>query len=156
MSDNSKVDAELREWARGLLTLEAGTEMLIRGGYATPGRAWIEYDTDRQRHWVDFAKIADNTGVLSGGESRFLRIAASIADEGHVILGDVVVGLDHNQADLVLSAIAHTAGFDRPTSMVEVIVGESEQDVRFERVPLPILYPWGTPAADPAKTETPQ
>lgn len=36
----------LRSWSRGLLPLEAATEMLIRGGFAEPGRRWVKRDDE--------------------------------------------------------------------------------------------------------------
>lgn len=32
---------QLREWARGMLPLEAATELLIRAGCAQPDRVWM-------------------------------------------------------------------------------------------------------------------
>lgn len=106
----SELEQELRDWARGMTTLMAATEMLIRGGYAREGRPWIRYDEASRRHWIDFASILDLIGALSGGERRFLRIAASLAGDEPIVLGDEVAGLDHKHANLVLAGIAAAAG----------------------------------------------
>lgn len=102
-------DDELREWARGLLPLEAATELLIRTGWASPGYAWIRREDDG-RVWVDFESIPEQIGALSGGEQRVLRIAASLGADSPIILGDELTGLDRTTTAFVLAAIAHTAG----------------------------------------------
>lgn len=134
----SELAQELRDWARGMTTLQAATEMLIRGGYAGEGRRWIQYDEDTRRHWIDFASIPDLIGALSGGERRFLSIATSLAADEPIVLGDEVAGLDHRHANLVLAAIAAAAGFDKPTRTI-VFVGDEPQ-----RAIAPALYDWPT------------
>ena len=63
---------------------------------------------------VDFeaAARALEAGVLPccGGEGRVLRIAASIAGGVPVDLGEVVTGLDENNAVLAAAAVLHAAG----------------------------------------------
>jgi hypothetical protein len=100
---------QLREWARGLLPLEAATELLIRTGWARPGYAWIRREDDG-RAWIDFPAIPERIGSLSGGEQRVLRIAASLGADCPIILGDELTGLDRTTTGLVLAAIAHSAG----------------------------------------------
>lgn len=105
--------AGLRRWARGLLTVEAATELLIRscgGRFARPGQPWIR--TDRGGAvWVEWRSITEeSTGALSGGERRMLLTAASLANGGPVDLGDVASGIDRHHARLLLAAIAHAAG----------------------------------------------
>lgn len=101
---------ELREWAKGIATLEAATEMLIRADFAQDWRPWVRYDEERGRHWIDFAVIPEEAGGMSGGQQRFLRIAASLGSDAPVIIGDEVTGLDRKHVQLVLAAIAHAAG----------------------------------------------
>lgn len=109
---------DLRAWARGMYTIEAATELLIRGfggKFAAPGNPWVHTSTEPQgpgqvRAWIDFASIQEEAGVLSGGERRFLLLAASLAEDVPVVLGDVVPGLDRENLDLVLAAIAHAGG----------------------------------------------
>lgn len=103
-------DADLRAWASGLLTLEAATEMLIRAGYAGAGSPWVQVSDGRT--WINFAGLPGALSGLSGGEARFLRIAASVAGSEAVVLGDVITGLDPRRIDLVLAALAHVAGID--------------------------------------------
>lgn len=113
----------LRAWARGLLPLEAATELLIRAGFAGEGRPWVHYDEVNRRPWVDFAAIPELIGGLSGGQKRLLRIAASIGADSPVILGDEITGLDRRNVDLVLAALAHAAGVHEASSTIEVIDG---------------------------------
>jgi ABC-type molybdenum transport system ATPase subunit/photorepair protein PhrA len=132
----SELEQELRDWARGMTTLMAATEMLIRGGYAGEGRRWIRFDEENKRHWIDFASIPELVGALSGGERRFLRLVASLAADEPIVLGDEVAGLDHKHADLLLAGIAQAAGFTEPTSTL-VFVGDEPK-----RATAPALYQW--------------
>ncbi len=52
----------------------------------------------------------DSFGALSGGETRLLRIAASLLDGPPVDLGRNLAGLDREHLQLVFSAIAHACG----------------------------------------------
>lgn len=109
---------DLRAWARGMYTTEAATELLLRafgGKLAAPGNPWVHTSTEPEgpnqvRAWIDFAAIPEEVGPLSGGERRFLMLAASLAEDVPVVLGDLVSGLDRENLDLVLAAIAHAGG----------------------------------------------
>lgn len=72
----------LREWARGMTTTAAATELLIRAGFAKAGSPWVHIESDPA--WIDFASIPDLIGGLSGGQQRLLRIAASIGGDSPV------------------------------------------------------------------------
>lgn len=56
---------ELRAWAKGLLPLEAATELLIRTGWAGPERRWV-HRADDGRVYVIFSEIPDMIGGYSG------------------------------------------------------------------------------------------
>jgi hypothetical protein len=85
--------------------------------------------------------MIDESGVFSGGERRFLRIAASIADADQPIaLGDNIAGLGHAHVALVLSAIAHAAGFHEPYKVPEF--DDASGSPRW--VERAALYPWPT------------
>ena len=103
---------QLRAWARGVYPSEAATELLIRafdGRFAEPGWPWIH--PTAQDHWIDFSTIGEQIAGLSGGEQRFLRIAASIGStDATVNLGDCLTGLDRPRLQLVLAAVAYAAG----------------------------------------------
>lgn len=113
------LDTELRAWAKGMLGLEAATELVIRSGFARERSPWVEFDADGNRHWINFAALPELVGGMSGGEQRYLRIAASLAADEPIILGDELAGLDHQHTALVLAAVAHAAGFGEQTRTVE-------------------------------------
>ena len=115
--------AAMRVWARGLLGLEAAVELLIghgtwltRADFAaaalTSGRDGITGTTMMS---VDFeaALAARRAGGLrcSSGEEQILALAASIAAGVPVALGDLVCGLDEDNAVRVAIAVLHAAGF---------------------------------------------
>jgi predicted transposase YbfD/YdcC len=115
--------AAMRVWAKGLPGLEAAVELLIghgtwpaRADFAevalTPGRDGI---TGTEMASVDFeaALAARRAGGLpcSSGEDRVLALAASIATGVPVALGDLVSGLDEDNAVRVAIAVLHAAGF---------------------------------------------
>jgi hypothetical protein len=113
----------MRVWAKGLLGLEAAVELLIghgtwpsRADFAaaalTSGRDGI---TGAAMASVDFqaALAARRAGRLpcSSGEDQILALAASIATGVPVALGDLVSGLDEDNAIRVAIAVLHAAGF---------------------------------------------
>ena len=51
----------LRAWAKGMYPLEAGVELLIRPGLATPGYAWIQPNSEGSGWWVNAQRITDDT-----------------------------------------------------------------------------------------------
>lgn len=107
----AQTDQALRDWARGSLTLTAAVEMLIaadEGRWAATWQPWIHVESGGTC-WVDWESLHHHatTGPFSGGERRFLQIAASLGgDDIAVNLGDVVTGLDRQHLELVTEAIA--------------------------------------------------
>lgn len=104
---------ELRARVRGSYTLEAGTEMLIRafgGRFAEPGNPWIDVDPMGGKLWIDFEEIPNHVGALSGGERRFLVLAASVAADVPVGIGEIMDDLDRDLVELALAAFAHASG----------------------------------------------
>ena len=110
--DTERHHAQLRAWAKGRYGLEAATELLIRGfggRFAAPGCPWVHPTSSG--HWVDFDAIPALMGALSGGEQRFLQIAASLSGSNtEVNLGYALAGLDRAHLHLVLAGVAHAAG----------------------------------------------
>ena len=114
--------AALRAQVKGLYACEAATELLIMHA------SWL--------HKTDFINefIHTGTGLISGipmsaidwpeaitaleagrlpcsgGESRMLKIAASLAGGIPVNLRDALTGLDSANINLVASAVLHTGG----------------------------------------------
>jgi hypothetical protein len=128
----------LRDWAKGILTCEAGTELLIRGfngRFIQPEWPWMHTD-EEGRTWIEFEAIPEHIDGLSEGEKRFLRIAASLGGEEPVALSDVVPELDRAILDLVLAALAHAAGSHQDSEMFE----QPEGVLSFK--PVATLHPW--------------
>jgi hypothetical protein len=112
---SSPLQAALRAGAAGLYALEGGTGLVIAHGTWTsrqdfgcfihhgPGTAAIDWEA---------AVAALDAGLLpaSGGEKRMLRLAASLAGDVPVRLGDAVTGIDRRNADLVIAAVLHATG----------------------------------------------
>jgi hypothetical protein len=139
------VAAQLRAWAKGSYSLEAGVELLLRafdGRFVQSGYAWIKQDSDTS--WVDFAAIPGNLSGLSGGERRFLLLVASLTVGERIDLADCLGGLDHKTLALVLAGVAHVAGSHEQTeSLPERLPDGTDMitpwGVRVDRGP---LYPW--------------
>ena len=133
-------EEELRAWAKGSYPLVAATELLLRafnGRFAMLGNPWIIQEEGYANVWINFEEIPNQLGGLSGGESRLLMLAASLADVGvEVNLGDYLPGLDRKILDLVLAAVAH-AGGNHEHSDYSV---NADGTASFEK--LPSLYPW--------------
>ena len=111
---------DLRSWAKGSYTSEAGTELLLRavgGRYAAVGNPWVHAsgrapEGFSEGAWINFEALGEHAtnGAYSGGERRFLLLAASLAEDVPVVLSEVVPGLDRQNLDLLLAAIAHAGG----------------------------------------------
>lgn len=129
----------LQEWADGSRTQEAAVQLLIRGfngRFARAGHPWIQ--RTGMRSWgLDCAAITTQTiGALSSGEQRYLRIAASIGGGEPVNLNENL-SLDRGLLDLVLAAIAHSAGSHEDTVISYDTRGGA---ARFDHPDT--LYPW--------------
>lgn len=61
--------------------------------------------------------------MLSGGERRIARIAASLGQGIPVDLREDVSGLDYTHTRLVLAAVAHSAGFTEPGMTIKDVNG---------------------------------
>ena len=98
----------LRRWARGLCPLGAGVELLIRSSgrrFANPRQPGVQPGDDPGWWWMDVEQMtADSFGAVSGGETRLLRIAASLLDGQPVDLSRNLAGLDRVRIQLVLAA----------------------------------------------------
>ena len=129
---------DLRTLAAGDYPEEAAAEMLIRGfhgQFAAPGNPWIERGTNG-RPWINFRSIPEHIDRYSGGERKFLMLAASLGDAAPVELGEILPGMDRHMLDLVLAAFAHAAGSHEHSSVLQNADGTTS----FTR--LPPLHPW--------------
>ena len=117
--DEPSLAGPLRASACGLCAAQAGTELLIahatwlhRSDFCD---RFVHLDTsltdDTDMAVVDWsaAITAIDTGELacSGGEERMLRLAASLIAGTPVNLGDVLIGLDSRNLDLVSQAVLY-------------------------------------------------
>jgi hypothetical protein len=107
--------AALRAGADGLYTLEAATRLIIAHG------TWIARDDFACfiHHGTGTAAIdweavisALDAGRLpcSGGERRILRLAASLAYDIPVSLGEAITGIDDRNVGLPIKAVRHASG----------------------------------------------
>ena len=112
----------MRVWAKGLLGLEAAVELLIghgtwltRADFAAAALMSGRDGTGAVMMSVDFeaALAVRRAGGLpcSASEEQILALAASIAAGVPVALGDLVCGLDEDNAVRVAIAALHAAGF---------------------------------------------
>ncbi len=110
----TEVHEALRRWARGLYPLEAGVELLIHafdGRFANPRQPWVQQGDDPGWWWIDVEQMTeDKYGALSGGETRLLRIAASLIGGPPVDLSSNLAGLDRDTIHLVFAAVTHASG----------------------------------------------
>jgi hypothetical protein len=118
----TEVHEALRRWAKGLYPLEAGVELLIRAfdsRFVSPGQPWVQQGDDPGWWWIDVEQMTEDTfGPLSGGETRLLRIAASLLGGQPVDLSRNLAGLDRRSLQLVVTAIAHANGSHEQLTLV--------------------------------------
>lgn len=119
---DSQLQEALRAGADGLYALEAGTRMILAHGtwparedfrcfvhvadsIADPGTELASIDWEAAITALDAGEFPS-----SSGEKRMLRLAASLAGDIPVQLGDAVTGIDDRNVDLLVAAILHAAG----------------------------------------------
>lgn len=89
----------------------------------------------------------DNLSALSGGETRLLRIAASLLDGPPVDLSRNLAGLDRLHIQLALAAVAHASGsHEHSGPLIPDLQGRhvDRAGVRMSFQRLGSLYPWPT------------
>jgi hypothetical protein len=118
----SSLPAALRAGAQGLYALEAATGLIIAheswldrddfAGFVHVGASITEPGV--QLASIDWEAVTSalDAGELvgSGGEKRMLRLAASLAADVPVGLGDAVTGLDQRNVGLLVKAVRHASG----------------------------------------------
>ncbi|WNB86145.1 hypothetical protein [Cellulomonas sp. ATA003] len=116
---DTRRSTRLRQWAAGLLPLEAAVELLLHafgGRFADRALPWVRVDGDVT--WLDPDALREHAAVLSGGERRLLFVVASLLDERPLDVVDVVTGLDRE--NLHLAAFAHAGGSHTATVLERV------------------------------------
>lgn len=114
--------AALRAAADGLYALEAGTGLLIAHG-SWPAREdfgrFIHIADSITSPGTDLAVIDWEAAIAaldagecpsSSGEKQMLRLAASLASDVPVRLGEAVTGIDDRNVELLVKAVFHAAG----------------------------------------------
>jgi ADP-ribose pyrophosphatase YjhB (NUDIX family) len=116
---------QLRAWARGIYSDEAGVELLI-------GHAVFLHRADFTSRFITTPASSDGTPLAvidwpaviaaldgslpcSGGENRMLRLAASLAAGIPVSLRDALTGIDGRGIQLVVQAVLHASGHRPPS-----------------------------------------
>ena len=105
----------LRAGAEGLYALEAATGLNIAHG------TWLARDDfacfvhrgtgSAAIDWVAAITALDASELpSSAGEKRMLRLAASLADQAHVSLGDAITGTDEHNVGILIKSIRHASG----------------------------------------------
>ena len=112
--------AALHACAAGLYPLEAGVALLTGNGTFLHRddftSRFIQHGTSSGTPMAAFAWDAAITALqagelpCSGGERRILLLAASLAADTPVGLGDTVTGIDDANISRLLTAIRHAAG----------------------------------------------
>jgi hypothetical protein len=111
----ASLPAALEAAAEGLYAREAATGLIIAHG------TWLARDDFGCfiHHGTGTASIdweaaigALDAGELpsSGGEKRMLRLAASLADQAPVSLGEAITGIDDRNVGLLIRAVRHASG----------------------------------------------
>lgn len=116
---------ELRQWAFGDNSRSAAIELLLRTGLAEDAHPWIIH----QRAWdtwaIDFDTLTEHADGLAGehragslAPSRLvvLRIAAALSDDTPLRLRTHLPALEYEHTELVMIAIAHSAGYTQFTA----------------------------------------
>ena len=110
----SSLPAALRAGAEGLYTLEAATGMIIAHGTWLSRDDFIRFIYHGARtsaiDWETAIDALDAGELPSSGEKRMLRLAASLADQAPVSLGEAITGIDDRNVGLLVKAIHHAAG----------------------------------------------
>ncbi|ROP44386.1 MULTISPECIES: hypothetical protein [unclassified Rathayibacter] len=121
--DSAALHDQIRAWAEGSNPLTAAVELLIRSGLVYTSAPWVKTDNAWKTSAIDFDRLGDEIGALSGGEQRVARIASSLGQGVPVDLREDVAGLDLEYTRLVLAAIAHAAGLGEPGTTIQTIDG---------------------------------
>jgi hypothetical protein len=118
----SSLPAALRAGADGLYTLEAATGLIIAHAFWLARHDFARFinvgtsisGTGTKLASIDWeaAISALDAGGLpsSSGERRMLRLAASLADQAPVSLGDAITGIDDRNVGLLVQAVLHASG----------------------------------------------
>lgn len=107
--------AALRAGSEGLYALEAATGLIIAHGTwleRADFSCFIHHGAGTAAIDWEAAISALDAGELpsSAGEKRMLRLAASLADQALVSLGDAITGIDERNVGLLIKSVRHASG----------------------------------------------
>jgi hypothetical protein len=110
--------AHLRATNTGDPRRRAGTELLIRTGFARPSMVWLDADG-----WIDATRMTDEyIGARSGGDQRLLRVAASLLSGEPADLSDTLWGMGLEWREQILAAIAQAFELDAYAMVIRTVV----------------------------------
>ena len=127
----------LRHWAAESRPLSAATELLIRTGLARPVAPWIQLEHPSRRPWINFDWLLEMADRYPDREQKLLRIAASLAGDCSIVLGEEIADLDWDTLDLVVAAIAHSGGWNLTRRTMA-----ASATMTYEFPPAVALHPW--------------
>jgi hypothetical protein len=116
---------ELRQWAFGDDSRSAAVELLLRTHLADEAYPWVVHDRAWDTWAIDFDSLLETVTALASEHRAWnltpshlavLRVAVSLADNAPMQLHALVPTLDYEHAELVMIAIAHSAGYTRFTT----------------------------------------
>ncbi|RFA24567.1 hypothetical protein B7R25_16500, partial [Subtercola boreus] len=114
---------QVRAWAEGSNPLVAAVELVIRAGLIYDRAPWVRTDNAWKTSALDFDVLLTESGTLSNGQQSLIRIAASLGQGTPVDLRETTTNLDLTYTQLVMTAIAHTAGLTEPGTTIQHING---------------------------------
>jgi hypothetical protein len=115
----TRLPEALRASASGIYTTEAAVGLLIAHAHWLDRPDFTRFITITTTATARTATIDWPTAITAldvgdlpcaAGERRMLRLAASLADQTAVHLGDTITGLDHPNTQILIKAIRHVAG----------------------------------------------
>ncbi|WP_181068068.1 hypothetical protein [Rathayibacter sp. AY1A7] len=135
---------ELRHWAFGDNARSAAVELLLRTGLANETYPWVIHDRAWDTWAVDFDTLTETTRALTAEQREWnltpshlaiLHIAAALADDTPLQLRTLLASLEYEHAELVMIALAHSAGYTQFTTA-------DDNAVRGTFSPRPPLASW--------------
>jgi hypothetical protein len=119
---------ELRQWAFGDNARSAAIELLLRADLANQTHPWVVHDRAWDTWAIDFDTLTMHLNGLAADHRAWsltpsrlavLHIAAALADDVPLKLRALLPALEYEHTELVMIAIAHSAGYTRFTATTD-------------------------------------
>ncbi|PPF34392.1 hypothetical protein [Rathayibacter sp. AY1A3] len=116
---------ELRHWAFGDDVRSAAVELLLRTDLANEAHPWVVHDRAWDTWAIDLDTLTEHiTGFAAEHRARHLTpsrlavlsVAAALADDAPIKLRALLPSLEYEHAELVMIALAHSAGYTQFTT----------------------------------------